>query len=164
VLSSGKYTFNNELGNEEFLTQLLRQEAKARLERAAAERIKQARLPCKKEFKHFDCDFQKGISKQQLDILEKLEWLDSVFDLILTSPPGTGKTHLAPAIGSKVAEVRYNVFFSMTDNLVHILKTQKFSQKTASRLRGLTSVTSSSLMNWVICPFLKSKPISFSDS
>ena len=41
------------------------------MERATAERIKQARLPCKKEFKHFDCDFQKGISLQQLDILEK---------------------------------------------------------------------------------------------
>ena len=138
MLSSGKYTFGNELSNEEFLTQLFRQEAKARVARATAERIKQARLPCKKEFKHFDCDFQKGISEQQLDILEKLEWLDSMFNLILIGPPGTGKTHLALAIGNKAAEVGYNVFFTMMDNLVHILKTQEISQKIASRVRWIS--------------------------
>lgn len=137
VLSSGKYKFNNELSNEEFLTQLFQQEAKTRIEKATAERIKQARLPCKKEFKHFNTDFQKGISKQQLDILEKLEWLDSLFNLILIGPPGTGKTHLALAIGNKAAQVGYNVFFTMMDNLVHILKTQEISQKSASRMRWI---------------------------
>jgi DNA replication protein DnaC len=137
VLSSGKYKFNDELSHEDFLTQLLRQEAQSRIERAAAERIKQARLPCEKEFKHFDTDFQKGISKHQLDILETLEWLDSIFNLILIGPPGTGKTHLALAIGNKAALVGYNVFFSSMDNLVHILKTQEISQKSASRLRWI---------------------------
>jgi hypothetical protein len=161
VLSSGKYKFNDELSHEDFLTQLLRQEAQARIERAAAERIKQAGLPCEKEFKHFDTDFQKGISRHQLDILETLERLDSIFNLILIGPPGIGKTHSAPAIGNKAALAGYNVFFSSMDSLVHILKTQEISQKSASVSAGLTNAAFSSLMKRAVCPFPRSARTSF---
>jgi len=137
VLSDGKFAVKNDLSNEDFLLDLFRAEAKARLERATAERIKQARLPCPKDFESFDTDFQKGVSAEQLGILEKLEWIDALFNLILMGPPGTGKTHIALAIGDTAAKAGYNVFFSMMDNLIHILKTQEISQKSASRMRWI---------------------------
>ena len=137
VLYDGKFTAKEGLSNVEYLLEVFRAEAKTRLEKAAAERIKQARLPCFKDLESFDTDFQKSVSPEQLGVLAKLEWIDSLFNLILIGPPGTGKTHLAIAIGHTAAKAGYNVFFSMMENLIHILKTQEISQKSVSRMRHI---------------------------
>jgi DNA replication protein DnaC len=137
VLYSGKYTAAPGLSNEEYLLDILRAEARAREERAVKERMKSARLPTEKTFKDFDTDFQKGITKVQLDTLESLEWLDSLFNLILIGPPGTGKTHLALAIGTKAVKGGYNVAFQSMDSLIHILKTRDISLKSQTRLRWI---------------------------
>jgi DNA replication protein DnaC len=44
-------------------------------------------------------------------MLAKLEWLDALFNLILIGPPGTGKTHIALAIGNKAVQGVYRVAF-----------------------------------------------------
>jgi len=137
VLSDGAFKAPPELSNEAYLLEVLRAEQKARDERATAERLKQARLPTFKAFEDFDTEFQKGVTAKQLGMLANLEWLDALFNLIMIGPPGTGKTHIALAIGNKAARSGYNVFFSTMDNLVHILKTQEISQKSESRMRWI---------------------------
>jgi DNA replication protein DnaC len=138
VLTRGKFEPKDGLSNEEFLFWLLRQETDSRSKRAEALRIKQAMLPDVKTFEGFDTGFQKGISKEQLDTLQRLEWLDKAFNLVLIGPPGTGKTHLALAIGNKAVREGYKVFFASMDTLTHILKTQEISAKSASRLRWIS--------------------------
>ena len=132
---SGKAKIPEGLTNEEYLLELLRGEGKARDERLLKERIKSAHLPTYKGFEEFDVDFQNGITKKQLDTLASLEWVDEVFNLILIGPPGTGKTHLALAVGNKAVREGYNVSFVTMDNLVHILKTSEISIKSTNRLR-----------------------------
>ena len=66
-----------------------------------------------------------------------LNWLDGIYNLIIIGPPGTGKTHLALAIGNKAVETGYKVFFSSMDNLIHILKTQEISQRSAVKVKWI---------------------------
>jgi len=134
VLYDGKFSVPDSLSNEEYLLELFRAEAKKREERSAAERFKQARFPTFKSFEEFDTDFQRGVTGKQLQTLAKLEWLDALFNLILIGPPGTGKTHIALAIGNKAAKEGYRVAFTTMDKLVHVLKTWEISKKSACRL------------------------------
>ena len=135
VLKDENFVINNEISNEDFLLELLRAEAKYRDDKAVEQRIKDARLPCFKSFEEFDTDFQKGVTAKQLETLAKLDWLDALFNLILIGPPGTGKTHIALAIGNKAVREGYKVAFSTMDNLVHVLKTQEISRKSQTRMR-----------------------------
>lgn len=137
VLSGGKFTPGESLSGEQCLLEVLRAERDARDKRAEAERVKQARLPTYKSFEEFDTDFQKGVTRQQLDTLASLEWIDSMFNLVLIGPPGTGKTHIALAIGNKAVREGYKVFFASMDSLMHLLKTQEISQKSAARVRWI---------------------------
>jgi DNA replication protein DnaC len=136
VISQNKFTVPEGLSGEELILSLFRAEAKSREERAAADRLKQAKFPAEKKFENFDTDFQKGITAKELEILSRLEWLDALYNLILIGPPGTGKTHLALSIGNKaVRELGVKAAFITMDNLVHILKTQEISVKSQNRLR-----------------------------
>ena len=137
VLYNGKFASKYE-NSQDCLLEVLRAEAEAREKRAIAERTKQARLPTYKGFKEFDTDFQKGISREQLLTLESLEWIEQVFNLVMIGPPGTGKTHLALAVGNKAVEMGYKVFFASMDTMMHILKTREISRKSASRVRWIS--------------------------
>jgi DNA replication protein DnaC len=137
VISSGVYTPPSGLSNEEYLLAILKAESTAREERTAAERLRLARFPARKSFDEFDTGFQKGISQSEIDTLAKLEWVDAAFNLILIGPPGTGKTHIALAVGNEAVRNGYNVAFQTMDTLVYVLKTRDISSKSQSRLRYL---------------------------
>jgi len=134
-LSRNKFTIPEDLAGEDLILALFRAEAKSREERAAAERLRRAQLPALKKLNDFDTDFQKGVSARELEILAKLEWLESLYNLILIGPPGTGKTHIALAVGNQAVRQGYKVAFTTMDNLVHVLKTQEISTKSQNRLR-----------------------------
>jgi len=137
-LSGKAFGFLEEpLSNEEFLVECLKEEVAYREERAKARRIKQARLPTYKSFDEFDTDFQKGITDWQLKQLSALKWIEGIYNLILIGPPGTGKTHIALAIGNKALEMGYKVFFATMDTLVHILKTQEISRNSQARVKWI---------------------------
>jgi len=125
------------LSNEEFLVECLKEEVDYREERKKARRIKQAQLPTYKSFDEFDTDFQKGITDWQLTQLSALNWIEGIYNLILIGPPGTGKTHLALAIGNKALEMGYKVFYSTMDTLIHILKTQEISRNSQARVKWI---------------------------
>jgi len=135
VISQNKYIVPQNLTGEAFILDLFRAEAKSREDRAAANRLRQAKFPAYKNFEDFDTDSQKGVTAKELEILAKLEWLESLYNLILIGPPGTGKTHIALAIGNKAVCQGCKIAFTTMDNLVHILKTQEISVKSQNRLR-----------------------------
>ena len=127
------------VSNEEFLAMCLKEEVEYREERAKMRRIKQAQIPTYKGFEEFDTNFQKGITDWQLNQLSELQWIEGIYNLILIGPPGTGKTHIALAIGNKALDNGYKVFFATMDTLVHILKTQEISRGSAARLKWIKS-------------------------
>ena len=89
-------------GYVEFIQDVLGGEIKYRQNKAKEKRIKEAGFPYKKYLKDFDLNFCQSITRKQLNQLSELTWVDGIYNLILSGPPGVGKTHLAIALAYHV--------------------------------------------------------------
>ena len=84
---------------EDYLLRLTELEVAARSANAIKARIKQASFPIEKDFDTFDFSVAGVPPKQKLLELARGEWIDQKFNLCLIGSSGTGKTHLATALG-----------------------------------------------------------------
>jgi DNA replication protein DnaC len=84
---------------EDYLLRLTELEVAARSANAIQARIKQASFPIEKDFDTFDFSIAGVPPKQKLVELARGEWIEQKFNLCLIGSSGTGKTHLATALG-----------------------------------------------------------------
>jgi DNA replication protein DnaC len=113
----------------EFLLSLTELELAARDAGAVARRIKQAGFPVLKDFDTYDFSALPGLSKPKVLELTRREWIDQKFNGCLIGGQGTGKTHIAIALGQAACRAGLKVAFFTAAELV---KAQK--QYTLDRL------------------------------
>lgn len=106
---------------EDFLRELLEAEVRSRAERTAGARLREARFPDFKTLDQLDWSALSGISKPQVLELARCAYLESAEDVVLAGPIGTGKTHLAIALGVEAARRRHRVLFVRAADLVREL-------------------------------------------
>ena len=106
---------------ESFLSDLLEAEVCARRDGAVARRLREARFPDLKTLDQTDWDALKGVSRQKIAELASCEYIGRGDDVILAGPIGTGKTHLAIALGVEAARRRHRVTFTRAADLVRDL-------------------------------------------
>jgi DNA replication protein DnaC len=71
-------------------------------------------VPGTQELEEFDFTFQRSIKKQVIEHLGQLDFLHGNENVILLGPPGTGKTHLATALGVGACLAGQRVQFATT--------------------------------------------------
>jgi len=87
----------------DFLSTLVNDELERRRDRLVARRIKQARFRDRdKTLDNFDFDFNKKMDRKLVFELAAGHFLSKADDAVFLGPPGTGKSHLAQAIGYAV--------------------------------------------------------------
>ena len=82
-----------------FLLQLCELELIEREKRSAARRLKDAKFPSIKTLENFDFQAQPSINKPLVSELMRCAYIEGRETIILIGNPGTGKTHLATALG-----------------------------------------------------------------
>jgi len=125
------------------LSQLLKAETAEREVRSISYQIKSARFPAYKDLAAFtfaSSEVNEALVRQ----LHLCEFLDGAQNVVLIGGPGTGKTHVATAIGVQAVEhCRKKVRFFSTIELVNLLEQEKAQGKVgqmADRLLKLDMV------------------------
>ena len=110
------------------ILRLLEIETSTLIERRIETRIRQSRLPERKLLADFDFAFQKGVDKSQILELATLSFVPRKQGLILAGSSGTGKSHLATAIGRQaiIKNNKRGRYFNVVD-LVNQLEQEKLA-------------------------------------
>ena len=124
---------NITLSPEAFLSQLLRAEQAERSVRSMAYQMGAARFPAHRDLAGFEFG-QAGVDEALVRTLHGGQFIDAAHNVVLIGGPGTGKTHLATAIGIEAIQKHgKRVRFFSTVELVNALELEK-SQGKAGQL------------------------------
>jgi DNA replication protein DnaC len=102
---------------EDYLAAVLEREVSARNASGARLRIRAAGFPATKTLEDFDFDAQPAI-RNQVSALASGAFLTEARNIVLLGPPGTGKTHLATALGVVAAQRGQRVLFATATDWV----------------------------------------------
>jgi DNA replication protein DnaC len=105
-------------GHEQYLLRLTELEVAARSANAIQARIHQADFPVAKDFDTFDFSAVPNLSKPKVLELARGEWIEQHANVCLIGSPGTGKTHVATALGLAACRQGKRVRFTTAAALV----------------------------------------------
>ena len=110
----------------DYLAALCEYELSDRYQRRTQKWIREAKIPASKTFAALDQSrFSKPIQAALAKLQQELDWTHNADNVLLLGPSGTGKTHIAAALGHKLIEqgVRCKLFPAIA--LVQILQHAK---------------------------------------
>ncbi len=102
----------------EFLLSALQNEIDSRHERARDTLLKQAGFSGVKTLEEFDFKLATGVPRKEVKELESLSFIERHENVFLLGPSGTGKTHLASALGYLATQKRIKTRFITASDLM----------------------------------------------
>src|SRR5579863_1572012 len=102
-----------------WVSELLERELDARKERSLQKRIERADFPELRTLEQFDWQFNPKIERARIEQLASLEFIRNRQIALFLGKPGTGKTHLALAIGLLAVRAELRVYCVSVKKLAH---------------------------------------------
>ncbi|GAC1430825.1 MAG: IS21-like element helper ATPase IstB [Acidobacteriaceae bacterium] len=101
----------HQLGYAEFLDELLSEEVVGRQENQIRRKLKAAGFPYAATLEGFDFSLRPELKRAVMVRFFDSAFIEKAGALLLIGPSGTGKTHLAVALGTKMVQLGYGVRF-----------------------------------------------------
>jgi DNA replication protein DnaC len=125
----------NRLSHAEFLELILHDELYVREQRRLTLRTKAAEFRALKTLEDFDWRFNPGVPRKEIYELAACHFIRKATDALFVGPPGTGKTHLAQAIGYEALKQGFLVRYRSIFDLVADFLSEEALQKRDKTLR-----------------------------
>ena len=118
---------------EEFLLRLMEREFELRTENRKKAQIRQACFPSKMYLNDLQREQLPFDANEKLPLLERLDFIETGQNVVLSGNPGTGKTHIAVGLGLKACLQGYKVLFTSIHRLLTQLR-ESHSERTLRQL------------------------------
>lgn len=122
----------------EWLWRLLEPQLQRRIEGRVERRIREARLPVRKTFADFDFSFQPKLDRDLILELGTLRFIDQGKNVLLAGMSGTGKSHIALALGLLGCSQNRRVLYTTSAAMLARLTASLADQTLASQLKPYT--------------------------
>lgn len=120
-----EYAIKNKLSYLEFLQTLIEDEMNNRKDNSLKKRLAKAKFPVIKKLEDFDFKFQPSINEKEIYDLATCSFVRKKENIVFIGQTGTGKTHLAIALGFKAILSGYNVLYTTIDEMVSQMNISK---------------------------------------
>jgi len=111
----------NKLAYPEFLALLVGDEIARREQKKLQTRLRRANFRSHKTLEEFDFDFNPKINRAMIEELASARFIEEQVAVLIAGPCGTGKSHLAQALGHCAARKGYDVYFTTQSQLLGTL-------------------------------------------
>jgi DNA replication protein DnaC len=118
----------------EMLDELLGEEHSTRETRRIKAQLMTARLTRIKTLESFDFSFQPSLDRNRILALAELDFIERGEVVHLLGPPGTGKSHLAVALGVAAVKAGKSVYFATLAEIITTLSKAEREGKLAQRI------------------------------
>ncbi len=127
------------LDAQEFLYRLLADETERRDQKQLAQRMRRAAFDSQKSLEDFDFSFNPRVPRQRLVELAAGHYLGRKENVCLVGPAGTGKSHLAQALGQRACRAGRSVLFIPAAQMLTELRAARADNSHPRRLLRFTT-------------------------
>jgi len=124
-----------EVSDADFLDRLLTEEGAAKSEQYVTMRTVMARFPYRKTLESVDFGLQPSVDRKKLQELAACRFSEHGDNGVFLGPPGTGKPHLAIALGLNAMQQGYRTLFTAALPLIATLTTAYADNRLEERLK-----------------------------
>lgn len=125
----------------DFLSRLINDELQRRADRLIERRIKKAAFRDRgRTLDSFDFSFNRQMKKRPVFDLATCRFVEHCEDVLFLGPPGTGKSHLAQAIGMNAIHQGHRVYYRETHVLLDELADAQLDGQRKEKMEELTRV------------------------
>ena len=123
----------------EFIELLINDEVLNRKNNGNTKRISKAKFPQHKSLEEYNFNYQPTVNKRFIYNLGTCEFIRKKENIAFIGPPGTGKTHLAIALGFKAIAQGYNVLFTTVNQMLEELYMSRADNSFNSKIKKYIS-------------------------
>jgi len=134
-----KEAVDESLGHTEFLFRLCSDEVQRRESKQLDLRMRRASFESAKRIEDFEWSFNPKIPKAKIVDLATCHFIDKKQNGILIGPTGTGKSHLAQAIGERACRAGHSVCYASAHRMLSQLRAARADQSYDKRMLRFTA-------------------------
>jgi DNA replication protein DnaC len=124
----------------EFLALLIQDEVARREHKKFSSRLRRAGFRSQKTIEDFDFEFAKHLNRALIEELASCRFIDEHVAVLIAGPCGTGKSHLAQALGHCAVRQGYDVLFTTQSQLLGSLNAARATNAYERKFLSLARV------------------------
>lgn len=131
---------DRKLAYTEFLSLLIHDEVARREQKKLGTRLRRANFRSQKTLEGFDFDRLPNLNRAMIHDLATCRFIEEKVAVLIAGPTGTGKSHLAQALGHAAARQGYDVLFATQTQLLGSLRSARATGTYERRFQQLVKV------------------------